>query len=86
MPRMRARTRGWLPPELYRAQPPQYDRGDGKYFRPRGHTCGECFGPRSAYGESLFCNVCETKLFGCRGYKNFLRSMRVRNSRRRKVD
>jgi hypothetical protein len=46
----------------------------------RGHRCGECFGPRSAYRRGLFCSRCEREMFGSEsdGYGKFIRSERAR--------
>jgi hypothetical protein len=45
---------------------------------PKGLTCAECFGPRSAYRQGLFCARCERALFGdeFNGYQRFIRSER----------
>ena len=47
---------------------------------PARHTCAECFGPRSAYRQGLFCARCERVLFGdsLNGYQRFIRSERQR--------
>ncbi len=50
-----------------------------------GHTCSECFGPRSHYGNRLFCSQCQLKLFGegtGYGYDHFIRSERARNRKK----
>jgi hypothetical protein len=56
------------------------DPGRVRHRNLTKHTCGECFGPRSAYRDSLFCNQCETALFGHprTGYQSFVRSERAR--------
>jgi hypothetical protein len=59
---------------------PVTDPGRVRHRGLAKHTCGECFGPRSAYRDSLFCNRCELALFGDSraGYQRFLRSERAR--------